>query len=109
MPDGRGPMSDESTENWESYYEKTGTRPPRDTLLFALDRFETELSATDRRFAIDLGCGNGRDTIELLRRSWHVLAIDAEESAIAGLTSRRFGQTRSAIWETRPAPAAEPQ
>jgi SAM-dependent methyltransferase len=81
-------MSEENTENWESYYEKTGTRPPRDTLLFALDRFETELAATDRRFAIDLGCGNGRDTIELLRRSWHVLAVDAEAAAISGLTSR---------------------
>jgi len=81
-------MSEESTESWKFYYEKTGTRPPRDTLLFALDRFETELGAAGRRFAIDLGCGNGRDTIELLRRSWHVLAVDAEAAAIGGLTSR---------------------
>ncbi len=81
-------MSEESTEIWDSYYEKTGTRPPHDTLLFALDRFETELSATDRHFAVDLGCGNGRDTVELLRRSWHVLAVDAEATAISGLTAR---------------------
>jgi SAM-dependent methyltransferase len=81
-------MSDNGTEHWESYYEKTGTRPPRDTLLFALERFEAELSAADRHFAIDLGCGNGRDTVELLRRSWHVLAVDAEVAAIAGLTAR---------------------
>ncbi len=81
-------MSEKNRESWESYYEKTGTRPPRDTLLFALGRFETELSANDRRFAIDLGCGNGRDTIELLRRSWHVLAVDAEAAAINGLTAR---------------------
>lgn len=81
-------MNDGNIENWREYYERTGTRPPRETLLFALDRFDAELSPADRRFAIDLGCGNGRDTIELLRRSWHVLAIDAEESAIAGLTAR---------------------
>lgn len=81
-------MNIDGTESWEAYYAKTGTRPPRETLLFALDRFDRELSATDRRFAIDLGCGNGRDTIELLRRSWHVLAIDAEAPAINGLTSR---------------------
>ena len=82
-------MSENGTESWKSYYEKTGARPPRETLLFALDRFENDLSATDRRFAIDLGCGNGRDTIELLRRSWQVLAIDAEAAAISGLTSRQ--------------------
>ena len=51
-----GPMNIDGTESWEAYYAKTGTRPPRETLLFALDRFDRELSATDRRFAIDLGC-----------------------------------------------------
>ena len=81
-------MNEESIENWQAYYEKTGTRPPRETLLLALDRFDAELSPGDRRIAIDLGSGNGRDTIELLRRAWHVLAIDAEETAIAGLTER---------------------
>lgn len=81
-------MSDQNTDRWESYYEKTGARPPRDTLVFALDHFDTELSNADRHFAIDLGCGNGRDTIELLRRSWHVLAVDAEETAISGLAAR---------------------
>ena len=81
-------MGEEGKESWKSYYEKTGTRPPRETLLFALDRFETELSDADRHFAIDLGCGNGRDTIELLRRAWHVLAVDAEADAIRGLTAR---------------------
>ncbi|MBT5047670.1 MAG: class I SAM-dependent methyltransferase [Rhodospirillaceae bacterium] len=82
------PEKDEPIEDWESYYEKTGTRPPRKTLIFALDRFDRELGADDRRFAIDLGCGNGRDTIELLRRSWHVLAVDAEKSATDGLRAR---------------------
>lgn len=77
-----------ASESWESYYAKTGERPPRQTLLFALDRFDAELEPGDRRFAIDLGCGNGRDTIELLRRGWRVLAVDAEPAAIAGLCAR---------------------
>jgi SAM-dependent methyltransferase len=81
-------MSDAPLESWKTYYERTGNRPPRDTLLFALDRFDGELKPGDRRFAIDLGCGNGRDTIELLRRGWQVLAVDAEQSAIDGLTAR---------------------
>src|SRR5690606_20023189 len=81
-------MSTPSPESWKSYYERTGSRPPRETLLFALDRFEAEHLPGDRRFAIDLGCGNGRDTIEMLRRGWRVLAIDAEQSAIDGLLAR---------------------
>lgn len=75
-------------EDWESYYRKTGTRPPRETLIFALDRFDEELTPEDRRFALDLGSGNGRDTVELLRRGWHALAIDAEQTAIEGLAAR---------------------
>lgn len=38
--------------------------------------------------ALDLGCGTGRDTVELLRRGWSVLAIDAEADAIAELKAR---------------------
>lgn len=73
--------------DWAAYYDKTGDRPPRETLLFALDRFESEPIA-GKRFAVDLGCGSGRDTIELLRRGWRVLAIDAEPAAIEKLTAR---------------------
>ena len=34
---------------------------------------------------MDLGCGTGRDTLELLRRGWWVLAIDSQGEAIQGL------------------------
>ncbi len=65
-------------------------KPPRDTLLFALDRFdaEAEQSGSGERFAVDLGCGEGRDTAELLRRGWRVLAIDGQEEAIRRLRAR---------------------
>lgn len=72
---------------WSDYYRKTGSRPPRPTLLFALDRFDGEPSSAPR-LAIDLGCGAGRDTVEILRRGWTVLAIDAQPDAIALLTER---------------------
>ena len=81
-------MNKAPDESWKSYHDKTGSRPSSKTLLFALDRFDDELEPDDRRFAIDLGCGNGRDTIGLLRRGWRVLAVDAEASAIDGLTLR---------------------
>ena len=73
-------------ERWQRYYQETGARPPRETLLFALDRFEDE--EREPGFAVDLGCGNGRDTVEMLRRGWRVLAVDAQESAVAGLAER---------------------
>ena len=69
-----------------NYYQRTGERPPRETLLCALDRWAE--TAAGAGHAVDLGCGTGRDTIELLRRGWSVLAIDAEPDAIAGLRAR---------------------
>jgi SAM-dependent methyltransferase len=72
--------------NWRAYYQKTGANPPRQTLLFALDRWAEAGGAPGA--AVDLGSGAGTDSIELLRRGWSVLAIDAEPAAIAGLKAR---------------------
>src|SRR5581483_4122629 len=70
---------------WARYYKATEGRPPRPTLLFALDRFAGE-GICGR--AADLGCGDGRDTIELLRRDWSVIAIDSEPAGIERLRGR---------------------
>jgi SAM-dependent methyltransferase len=78
MGDEAGPVS-----GWLSYYEATSERPPRRTLLEALSRFAAP------GLAVDLGCGDGRDAIELLRRGWSVVAIDAEPEALARLRARR--------------------
>ena len=81
-------MSAQSKDRgWSAYYAKTGSRPPRETLTHALDMFD---AGPDReeRFAVDLGAGSGRDTIEMLRRGWRVLAIDAEPDAIGALKAR---------------------
>lgn len=67
--------------DWGRYYAAAGSEP-RDTLLRAADRFATPGAA------VDLGCGNGRDTIELLRRGWHVVAIDGQAHAIELLRER---------------------
>src|SRR6266571_3799895 len=73
---------------WTRYYNAAGEQP-RETLLFALERFDAEAGAREGgRFAVDLGCGAGRDTAELLRRGWQVLAIDAEAEAIQRLLRR---------------------
>lgn len=77
---------------WVDYYQAVAGRPPRETLVTALNHFATE-SKIPRRgrvgFAVDLGCGDGRDTVEMLRRRWRVLAIDGEPEAIARLQQRQ--------------------
>ncbi|MDJ0704971.1 MAG: class I SAM-dependent methyltransferase [Leptolyngbyaceae cyanobacterium MO_188.B28] len=85
--------------DWSVYYRATKGRPPRETLLFALTQFEAEAPSKTRRFAVDLGCGDGRDTVELLRQGWRVLAIDGEKDAIA-LLRQRSGVNRTFL-ETR--------
>ena len=66
---------------WARYYNASGDEP-RETLLAAVERFAAP------GLAVDLGCGTGRDTVELLRRGWHVVAIDSEEEAISRLRAK---------------------
>ncbi|MEM9559790.1 MAG: class I SAM-dependent methyltransferase [Planctomycetota bacterium] len=75
------------TRDWPGYFEAVAGGTPRQTLLDALDLFEAR-PAPDPRFAIDLGCGEGRDTAELLRRGWSVLATDGHPEALELLASR---------------------
>ena len=53
-------------------------------MLAALAKFAPHA----KLFAVDLGCGEGRDTVELLRQGWRVLAIDGNEEAIARMLAR---------------------
>ena len=82
--------ADKSTEDgasrWRRYWEVTAGRPPRPTLLFALDRFDAE--GRPRIEALDLGCGIGRDSLEILRRGHRLLAVDREPEALARLRAR---------------------
>jgi len=57
------------------------------TLREAVRLYETRSSPNEERFAIDLGCGAGRDTLYLLRRGWKVLAIDNQREAIRRIRS----------------------
>lgn len=69
----------EATWNlWSRYFARAGD-DPRTTLLDAVARFGAP------GFAVDLGAGTGRDTAELLRRGWRVLALDREPEALERL------------------------
>lgn len=61
------------------YLDATKGRPPRETMLQALDLFEVP------GLAVDLGCGAGRDALPMLERGWRVLGIDSNPEAIKRL------------------------
>ena len=77
----------EQAEGWSQYYDKLRDRPPRKTLLAALDAFG---DASADSLAVDLGCGDGRDIVEILRRGWSVVAVDAEPAALSRLAERNM-------------------
>ncbi|OEC46069.1 methyltransferase type 12 [Pseudomonas sp. 1D4] len=66
-----------------TYYNATQGAPPWPALLMAIEA----LGRPGTR-GIDLGCGVGRDTLEMLRRGWEVVAIDHEPEAIERLLSQ---------------------
>ena len=74
-----------AVRDWRAYFDRVEGDPPRDTALLALDRFDAESLADASKTAIDLGCGSGRDTAEMLRRGWAVEAIDGTPEAFARL------------------------
>ena len=78
---------DDKAAGWAGYYEKLRDRPPRRTLVAALDKFGPPSADA---LAIDLGCGDGRDIVELLRRGWRVVAVDAEPEALRRLGERHL-------------------
>ena len=68
----------ETWRPWGRYFRLAGF-DPRATLVDAAERF------AEPGLAVDLGAGTGRDTAELIRRGWRVLAIDREAEAIGRL------------------------
>jgi tellurite methyltransferase len=82
-------MSESFTqEQWRTYYDNMVGQPPRETVLFALDKFEAEGLPESERVAVDMGCGEGRETVEILRRGWRVFAFDGFEEGIRRLDAR---------------------
>jgi len=76
-----------TTRDWAGYFAAIDGRSPRETLVDALARFEAE-PVEGTRFAVDLGCGEGRDSAALLRAGWRVHAIDGHPDGIRRLVSR---------------------
>jgi hypothetical protein len=72
--------------NWPGYFGAVLGKGPRETLVSALDAFAREGLADG--FAVDLAAGEGRDTLELLKRGWRVVATDSHPEAFSHLWPR---------------------
>lgn len=81
-------MGEARDDRWVRYYDAVAGRPPRDTLLRALAAIDAEGGPASDALALDLGAGDGRDTVELLRRGYRVIAIDVEPRAFERLRAR---------------------
>jgi tellurite methyltransferase len=81
-----------SRRDWPAYFKRIEGKPPRETLLTAMGLFEKDDRDSDteisERVAVDLGCGSGRDSAELLGRGWRVHAIDGHPEGIERLHAR---------------------
>lgn len=76
-----------SGDHWGDYARATQGNPARPLLLEVLSLLEADSPRTPRR-ALDVGCGAGNDTLELLARGWSVTAQDANAEALALVESR---------------------
>jgi SAM-dependent methyltransferase len=70
---------------WNGYYRAVEGRALREVFVDALPLLPTALPDERPLVAVDLGCGDGMETLELLRRGWTVLATDRTPEAIERL------------------------
>ena len=70
---------------WDVYYNAIAGRPLRELFVDATPFLPTTAPRDRTLVAVDLGCGDGTETLELLRRGWTVLAVDGSPKGIARL------------------------
>lgn len=73
--------------DWPAYFDRMEGKPPRATLLQALDRFGP-IDPSDAPLAVDLGCGSGQDAAAILQRGWRLWATDDNAEGLRRLQAR---------------------
>jgi len=114
MSEPRPTLTADYQRDWPAYFDSVRNQPPRDTLLRAADGFvgrplpDAAAFPVDSMFrigpsprlhtALDLACGEGRDTRELLRRGdWRVLAVDNSPEGLRRLAASCPDEPRLAV------------
>ena len=92
-------------EDFLPYYQmlEAAKAGPAALLLKALKQIEADGTSgqSGARLAVDLGCGTGKDSVELLRRNWKVLAIDYSQTGVDTLLQRPEASQYKDNLETR--------
>jgi SAM-dependent methyltransferase len=73
-------------EDWPGYFASVLGKGARETLTAALDSFSAD--GFNEGLGVDVAAGEGRDTLELLRQGWSVVATDGHPEAFELLWSR---------------------
>jgi SAM-dependent methyltransferase len=84
---------DHADHDWHGYYAAQAGRAPRPV-------FEAVVAAAgpgENRLAVELGSGDGTESLALLGRGWRVLAVDKEAEAMALLRSKVVPQHRDRL------------
>lgn len=79
------------TEYWNSYYALN--KAPSNASLFAVWTYETYIKQK-RGKLLELGTGNGRDSIFFYDKGCNVLGVDASNTAIDILQTRKFNTNK---------------
>ncbi|MFT3685067.1 MAG: class I SAM-dependent methyltransferase [Phycisphaerales bacterium] len=78
----RATLTADYQRDWPAYYDAVDGKPARDTCVRAVKLFNQDHAAKPFKrdlVALDIACGSGRDTLELLRQAsprWRVIATD---------------------------------
>lgn len=80
----RSTLSNAYQRDWPAYFAAVRTQPPRDTLLRALATFPNSPPAREH-WALDIACGEGRDTRAILAHPGPRFRVVAIDSSAAGL------------------------
>jgi SAM-dependent methyltransferase len=80
---------DPDSTSWSEYYRHTAGREPRP--LFAKGMAAAEAVGLKPGQAIEIGFGDGTETLALLSAGWRVLAIDPTPEAATGLRAKVRG------------------
>ena len=94
-------FSKASEISWDEYYRAVEGRPLRALFVDALRFLPSRPEDGQTLVGVDLGCGDGTETLALLARGWTVMAVDGAPEAIARLRSSVPPEDRTAADDGR--------